>query len=318
MSDEKNVDDLVSQIESLGLDDKKDNVPSNEKEDGADDEGDEDIKRVAAWIKESKNIVILSGAGVSCSAGIPDFRTPGTGLYDNLQKYNLPFPEAVFDVDFYRRKPLPFLSLAKEIWPGLKHSPTLTHSFAATLAKKNQLLRNYTQNIDGLENLATTPEKQIVECHGHFRSAACIKCHKPMDGEKCKSIILETDDVPKCEKPKCKGYVKPDIVFFGEGLPHRFHTLLTQDVEKVDLLIVMGTSLQVAPVSLIPSYVKCRRVLINRDEVGDFFGEDDAVLLGDCDDMVMQLAQELGWEDEIRALNKKTRVKPAKKDKNGA
>jgi hypothetical protein len=89
----------------------------------------------------------------SVSAGIPDFRTPGTGLYDNLQKYDLPYPEAVFDVDFYRDNPDPFCSLAAEIWPGVnpKHTPTLTHSFVGLLGDRGLLLRDYSQNIDGLE-----------------------------------------------------------------------------------------------------------------------------------------------------------------------
>jgi len=85
------------------------------------------------------------GAGVSCNAGIPDFRSPGTGLYDNLQKYDLPFPEAVFDLGFYGRNPDPFVHLASELWPGLRHSPTITHSFIALLERKGLLLRNYTQ-----------------------------------------------------------------------------------------------------------------------------------------------------------------------------
>lgn len=299
--EDKAVDDLANQVQGLGLGDRETQAP---------DECDSDVRKVAQWIRESKNIIILSGAGVSCAAGIPDFRTPGTGLYDNLQKYNLPYPEAVFDVDFYRRKPQPFLSLAKELWPGLQHSPTLTHSFGAVLSQNDKLLRNYTQNIDGLEHLATIPEAQIVECHGHFRTASCIKCQKPMDGDKCKDLILNdtTDTPPKC--PKCKSFVKPDIVFFGEGLPERFHTLLSQDVEEVDLLLVIGTSLQVAPVSHIPQYVQCqRRVLINRDEVGDFMRDEDVVLLGDCDDVVMELARELKWEHEVRTLHKKTKIK---------
>lgn len=86
--------------------------------------------------------------------GIPDFRTPGTGLYDNLQKYNLPYPEAVFDLDFYKRNPGPFLLLAKELWPrtvedGGTISPTISHCFVSLLEKKNLLSRCYTQNIDG-------------------------------------------------------------------------------------------------------------------------------------------------------------------------
>lgn len=135
----------------------------------------EAIKDVADLISSNKykNIVVLSGAGISCNAGIPgkcicpadqfavgagicslarpsllfiqDFRTEGTGLYDNLQKYNLPYPEAVFDLSFYRNNPDPFVQLASELWPGLKHSPTVTHSFIALLEKKGLLLRNYTQ-----------------------------------------------------------------------------------------------------------------------------------------------------------------------------
>ena len=148
------------------------------------------------------------------AAGIPDFRTPGTGLYDNLQKYNLPFPEAVFDVGFYKRNPQPFCSLAKEIWPGMIHSPTLTHSFLTLLAQKGKLLRVYTQNIDGLEVLADLPPEKIVECHGHFRTASCTKCKKPAEMDPVVDSIVQHAKVPICKH--CKGYVKPDIVFFGE------------------------------------------------------------------------------------------------------
>eukprot|EP00493_Phyllostaurus_siculus_P027044 UN27390 len=100
--------------------------------------------------KRFKNIVVLAGAGMSVSAGIPDFRTPGTGLYDNLQKYNLPTPEAVFSIDFFRTNPQPFCDLAKELWPG-SLKPTVSHFFIKLLHDKGLLRRIYTQNIDGLE-----------------------------------------------------------------------------------------------------------------------------------------------------------------------
>jgi len=265
------------------------------------------LKTVALWIRDGKckNIMIVTGAGVSCSAGIPDFRSPGTGLYDNLQKYNLPYPEAVFDIAFYKRNPSPFVSLASELWPGIKYSPTLTHSFIALLHQKGLLLRNYTQNIDGLEILAGVSDDKLVECHGHFRTASCIKCGTPYDGDICKQIILQEQRAPKCHMSRCNGLVKPDIVFFGESLPTRFSKLLHKDLKVTDLLLVMGTSLMVgtfvkkcntgiycsssicvthdifpfgyifqcvAPVSLIPEMVddKCNRVLFNRDAVGDF------------------------------------------------
>jgi NAD-dependent SIR2 family protein deacetylase len=142
-------------------------------------------------------------------AGIPDFRSPGTGLYDNLQKYNLPFPEAIFHVNYYRENPHPFVMLAKELWPGITFSPTLTHSFLKLLAEKSLLLRLYTQNIDGLEYLAGIPEDLLVECHGHFRTASCIDCKKVADADHVKETIVKHGKTPKCQH--CDGNVKPDI-----------------------------------------------------------------------------------------------------------
>jgi len=320
--DDDSFDKLIDQLDLMG-------IATTPYGDDDDKLVDDDIQIGAKWIRDSSNIMILSGAGISVSAGIPDFRTPGTGLYDNLQKYNLPVAEAIFDIDYYSKKPEAFLSLAKELWPGIKHSPTVTHSFISMLAKKNKLLRSYTQNIDGLEHLAQVPEELLVECHGHFRTASCIACQHPMDGDECKRIILETDNIPTCEncdkkkKKKKKGhrngYVKPDIVFFGEGLPPRFFKSLQTDIPKVDLLIVMGTSLMVAPVNLIPEYVKngTKRILINRDEAGNFSDEkNDLVLLGDCDTTCLQLASELGWD--IQKLNRETKIVEKKKKKKGS
>jgi NAD-dependent SIR2 family protein deacetylase len=241
--------------------------------------------------------------------GIPDFRTPGTGLYDNLQKYNLPYPEAVFDVDFYREKPQPFCALAKELWPGLTHSPTLTHSFLKLLSDKGLLLRNYSQNIDGLEFLAGLPAEELVECHGHFRTAACIECGKAADGKQVKDTIVQEGKTPKCEK--CGSNVKPDIVFFGESLPARFHRLLKDDIKKADLLLVMGTSLQVAPVSMIPDMVNCNRVLLNRELVMDI-KSGDIFVEGDCDTNVERLCSLLGWTEDLLEQNTKRRIQKAK------
>lgn len=145
----------------------------------------------------------------SIGAGIPDFRSPGTGLYDNLQKYNLPYPEAIFDISFYRETPQPFVTLAKELWPGIQFSPTLTHSFLKLLSDKGLLLRLYTQNIDGLEFLAGIPEEQLVECHGHFRTAACIECKTTTDSNRVKETIVVEGETPLCMR--CEGNVKPDI-----------------------------------------------------------------------------------------------------------
>ncbi len=183
------------------------------------------------------------------------------------------------------------------------------------------LLRTYTQNIDMLDVLAGVSEERMIECHGHFRTASCTVCSKPFDGDECKRIIVEEKRAPTCMS--CKGYVKPDIVFFGEGLPDRFHRLVRRDVRDADLLIVMGTSLMVSPVCQIPEMVprNCPRILFNRELVGTFcrdgmksrrksYGnkERDIFHEGDCDESVRLLCSLLGWEKELDELNSSTRL----------
>lgn len=92
-----------------------------------------------------------------------------------------------------------------------------------------------------LDVLAGVSEDKMIECHGHFRTAACTKCSRTFDGEECKRIIVQEKSAPKCKHPHCGGYVKPDIVFFGESLPPRYHRNVKKDTKKADLLLVMGT-----------------------------------------------------------------------------
>ena len=221
-----------------------------------------DLEGVAAIIKEGrcKNIIVMSGAGVSTSAGIPDFRTPGTGLYDNLAKYNLPEPTAVFNIDFFRENPAPFYQLAKELFPG-QYKPTPTHNFIRLLHDRGLLLRCFTQNIDSLEAEAGIPKDKIVAAHGNFDTATCIDTGQKVDVEEVREAIMAGPEGYTAMNAKYGGLVKPDIVFFGEKLPDRFYERAgmnpmngeptsDSDFDKCDLLIVMGTSL-VVQVSLL-------------------------------------------------------------------
>ncbi len=90
-----------------------------------------------------------------------------------------------------------------------------------------------------LDVLAGVSEDKMIECHGHFRTASCTQCSLPFDGEECKHIIVMEKRAPICTT--CGGYVKPDIVFFGEALPSKYHESVKHDMKKADLLIVMGT-----------------------------------------------------------------------------
>ncbi|XP_037819019.1 NAD-dependent protein deacetylase Sirt2 [Lucilia sericata] len=271
--------------------------------------------------KGFKNIITMVGAGISTSAGIPDFRSPGSGLYDNLQKYNLPHPSAIFEMDYFEENPQPFFALAKELYPG-SFNPTPSHYFVRLLHDKGLLLRHYTQNIDTLERIAGLPDDKLVEAHGTFFTNHCLGCRKLYSMEWMKEQIF-ADSVPTCTVCNC--VVKPDIVFFGENLPEKFYTLPAKDFNKCDLLIIMGTSLEVQPfASLIDrANSKCVRLLINRTKVGNDFGgisswfmsgpglmfdnpknTRDIAYIGDCDDGCLALADALGWKDELQELIK--------------
>lgn len=273
--------------------------------------------------EKCKNVVFMAGAGISTSAGIPDFRSPGSGLYSNLQKYNLPYPEAIFEIGFFKQNPEPFFALARELYPG-QFKPTICHYFMRLMKEKGLLLRCYTQNIDTLERVAGLSSDDLVEAHGTFHTSHCVGtfCGEEYSLSWMKEKIF-SDLIPKCEK--CNNLVKPDIVFFGESLPSRFFSALKSDFAKIDLLIVMGTSLQVQPfaslVGKVPS--KTPRLLINKEKTGqgdslfgmlglgggmDFDSDKayrDVAWLGNCDDGCLALAEFLGWKAELEELVKK-------------
>jgi NAD-dependent SIR2 family protein deacetylase len=280
-----------------------------------------DMAGVVEFIKsgKAKNIILMNGAGISVAAGIPDFRSPKTGLYHNLAKYDLPYAEAIFEIDYFRQKPEAFFTLAKELFPT-NYDPTPCHYFATLLHKKGLLQKCFTQNIDTLERFAGMPEEKIVEAHGSFAQAHCIDCRKEFSQDWIKNEIL-AGKVARCE---CGGLVKPDIIFFGENLPAKFFDSLKEDFPKCDLLLIMGTSLKVQPFASLIGRVsdKVPRVLINMDAVGTFnpalamLGDSglmferpdnyrDVGLLGDCQKIVKEFVDALGWTAEFEEMMKK-------------
>ncbi|XP_067831025.1 LOW QUALITY PROTEIN: NAD-dependent protein deacetylase sirtuin-2 [Heptranchias perlo] len=280
---------------------------------------------IAKYILSEKcqKIICMVGAGISTSAGIPDFRSAGTGLYHNLQKYDLPYPEAIFETGYFKQNPEPFFALAKELFPG-QFKPTVCHYFMRMLRDKGLLLRCYTQNIDTLERVVGMRDEDLIEAHGTFYTSHCTNstCRKQYNLDWMKTQIF-TKPLPKCKE--CNSIVKPDIVFFGDSLPQQFFATMESDFPKCDLLIIMGTSLQVQPFASLASRVSdtTPRLFINKEITSqgdpvmallglgsslDFDSERayrDVAYVGSCDDGCLALAELLGWKEELEEIVKK-------------
>ncbi|XP_046392841.1 NAD-dependent protein deacetylase sirtuin-1 [Ischnura elegans] len=273
---------------------------------------------VVRLLRGAKNVIVLTGAGVSVSCGIPDFRSRD-GIYSRLaiDFPDLPDPQAMFDIKYFKQDPRPFFKFAREIYPG-QFKPSPCHRFIKALERNKKLLRNYTQNIDTLEKVAGI--QNVIECHGSFATASCTRCKFKVTANEIRKDVF-AQRIPMC--PKCsqsgagsfnandkrgdwyrdlaaQGVMKPDIVFFGEGLPEKFHHAMAKDKEQCDLLIVIGSSLKVRPVALIPSSIPSHvpQILINREQLRHL--NFDVELLGDSDVIINQLCHMLGdgWKEE--------------------
>ncbi|KAM7288570.1 putative sirtuin type [Ixodes scapularis] len=278
---------------------------------------------IVCTVRVAATVPLSSAFRLPAAAGIPDFRSPTSGIYSKLGKYNLPSPEAIFEIGYFRRNPAPFYSLARQLFPqDLK--PTLSHYFLRLVHEKGLLLRLYTQNIDGLERVAGVPVEKIVEAHGTFHTSHCINpaCNRIFTLDWLRDKIAK-DIVPFC--PVCSSVIKPDIVFFGERLPERFFELSEEDFARCDLLIIIGTSLQVQPFAGLVDKVhnSIPRLLINLEKCGqgnlmskilglgcglDFDSEAnyrDVALLGTCDSGCRLVADRLGWKDDLSRLIEK-------------
>ena len=252
-------------------------------------------------ISKAQKILVLSGAGISVACGVPDFRSPG-GLYDQIkEKYELPDPQMLFDIGYLRQNQVPFYDFAAQLFPSSELIPSKAHRFIKLLEEKGKLLRNYSQNIDTLEQQVGIDPEKLVLCHGSFATFSCPEGHK-VDGSMIKSK-LDSKYIPQCEvcnDSSGQMFLKPDIVFFGEQLPDKFSSLIVKDVKEADLLIVMGSSLRVQPVALVPRLMgdvapQTPQLLLNRELVAQPHQFDHA-FLSNIDTTVERICESLGWE----------------------
>ena len=208
--------------------------------------------------QEARYAVALTGAGVSTDSGIPDFRSSSTGLW---AQYN---PLEVASLEGFRRDPLRFYEFWSQRFARLiSAQPNITHHVLAKLEALGCLKCVITQNIDDLHRRAGS--KRVLEVHGNYTRGICLGCRKPYAIQEIFEK-LEHHCVPSCDA--CGELLKPDVVLFGELLTPDFDQAV-MEIERCDLVFVLGTSLEVYPVAgLVPQAKSsgARIIIINRDE----------------------------------------------------
>lgn len=212
----------------------------------------EKIDKIVSLIKESDRTLALTGAGVSTESGIPDYRSPGTGLWTKMN------PTKVANVTALRRDPVDFYESNLERWTMYSDSqPNQTHTALAQLEQAKLLQGVITQNIDGLHVKAGS--KTVYEVHGHLRTCRCFDCEKSHPFSALVDQYNNGINPPRCES--CNGVLRPDIVLFEDSMGEDYYKA-SRAIMGCQLLIVAGSSLQVYPVASLPEYAR-HMVIIN-------------------------------------------------------
>jgi NAD-dependent deacetylase len=201
------------------------------------------IRRAAALLKQCAFGVAFTGAGISTASGIPDFRSPQCGLWTNVD------PLTVASIYGFRQNPEAFYGWIRPLAQVMFDArPNPGHLALADLEARGRLRAVITQNIDMLHSRAGS--KTVYELHGHLRSATCVHCFAVYPAEPIILRFLEDGLVPRC--PGCGGVIKPNIILFGEQLPFAAFQGAQEMAAKADLMVMVGSSLEVAPASDIP------------------------------------------------------------------
>lgn len=245
------------------------------------------IQGAAQLLKQARQAVALTGAGISTPSGIPDFRSAGSGLWSRHD------PLQVASLSAFRYDPAGFYAWFHDLACRIRAArPNPAHQALARLEEAGRLHGLVTQNIDGLHQSAGS---QVVhELHGNLRRATCIRCYRGFAAQAFFDSYVETARPPHC--PECGGYLKPDAVLFGEQLPHAVVRQADRLFEQTDLVLVIGSSLEVSPAAQMPLRALehgASLVIVNRDRTylderaAAVFHDDLAVVLPRLTDEVL-------------------------------
>lgn len=229
------------------------------------------------FIRDARKIVVLTGAGISTESGIKDFRSR-TGIYSLA-------PEYILSLDYFYQHPIEFYQFAVENLYHPNALPNKGHEILAKWEHEGKIATIITQNIDGLHQKAGS--KNVIEFHGTMKTATCLNCGKKYVTEEMVRRIETMEDFYVCNhcdsKDREDRYIKPDVVLFGDT-GNWFSTkginTIIQYMNEADFVLVLGTSLLVAPFSIFPQYRKkgVPLCIINKGETPYDFGADTYVI----------------------------------------
>ena len=201
------------------------------------------IDKVRGWIANAERVVALTGAGISTDSGIPDFRGP-QGVWTKN-----PLAEKMSDSRYYVADP----EVRKLSWQSRLASPAWTarpntgHLALAALEKRGKLHALITQNIDGLHQRAGIPTEKVIEVHGTLHYAMCLSCNWRDDMQRVLARVRAGEADPKCTE--CGGILKSDTISFGQALVPEVIDRAMQVAREADVLLAVGSTLQVYPVA---------------------------------------------------------------------
>ncbi len=208
---------------------------------------DNSISLVAQEIAKAGRNVVFTGAGISTESGIPDFRSQG-GIWDKYQPVYFDdfMSSKAARIEYWRRKSELFHDLAQA-------EPNPAHLSLVRLYEMGLLEAVITQNIDGLHQQAGLPDEKVIELHGNTRRVRCMSCRKISSIHEAQQRVEAGDLAPECE---CGGYLKPDTISFGQGMPVEAVQQATALSQTCDFFLVVGSTLLVQPAALMPPYAK--------------------------------------------------------------
>lgn len=231
-------------------------------------------------IENSNYITALTGAGISTESGIPDYRTPGKGMWEKVDMNVVSLSGFLEDPSRYYNYSLDLYEIRS------KAQPNPAHYLLAKLEELGKLKGIVTQNVDGLHTKAGSVV--VHELHGSIRQVVCLECSELSDMESAMTRVINGENPPTCKS--CGGILKPNAVFFGEALPRIPWEESVELIKNTDLLLTIGSSLQVSPANVLPDFAiknGARIVIMNqmptpydsdakiviRDKIGKFSEE---------------------------------------------